>query len=130
MTISNSLFWRLGGNGIILSDAARGCSIRYNEFGHLGENAIVSVGTAVLNDGTKPTYPRGNLIEANHVHDIGLWTKQVAGYTQFLTARATVRANVVSAHAICCLWFLGCPCWTDCVCGQQIYNTPRAGLNL
>jgi hypothetical protein len=103
VTVSNSLFWRLGGNAIVLSDAARDCSIQHNEFGHLGENAIISVGSAVLNDGTKPTYPRGNLIEGNHVHDIGLWTKQVAGYTQFLTARAMVRDNV-------------------------IYNTPRAGL--
>ena len=56
----------------MLSDAAHDCTISGNEFGFLGENAIVSVGSAVLNDGTKPTYPRGNLIEANHVHDIGL----------------------------------------------------------
>lgn len=105
ITISNSLFWRLGGNAIVLSDAARDCAIQHNEFGHLGENAIVSVGSAVLNDGTKPTYPRGNVIEFNLVHDIGLWTKQVAGYTQFLTARATIRGNV-------------------------IYNTPRAGINI
>ena len=72
VTVANSLFWRLGGNGVVLSDAARDCTISGNEFGFLGENAIVSVGSAVLNDGTKPTYPRGNTIEANHVHDIGL----------------------------------------------------------
>ena len=76
-----------------------------NEFGFLGENAVVSVGTAELNDATKPTYPRDNVIQHNHMHDIGLWTKQVAGYTQFLTARATLQSNV-------------------------IYNCPRAGINL
>ena len=105
ISVTNAAFWRLGGNGVVLSAHARGCTIAHNEFGFLGENGVVSVGTVELNDGTKPTYPRGNLMEANHIHDIGLWTKQVAGYTQFLTARATVRANVV-------------------------YNTPRAGINL
>ena len=104
ITISNSLFWRLGGNGIVLSDTAHSCTIVGNEFGFVGENGIVSVGTVVLNDGTKQTYPRSNTIEANHIHDIGLWTKQVAGYTQFLTARAHIVDNV-------------------------IYNTPRAGLS-
>jgi hypothetical protein len=105
ISVSNSLFWRLGGNALVLSDAARGCNISGNEFGFLGENAVVSVGSAELNDATKPTYPRNNVIQFNHMHDIGLWTKQVAGYTQFLTARATVQSNV-------------------------IYNCPRAGINL
>ena len=52
-----------------------------------------------------PTYPRDNHVLGNHIHDIGLWTKQVAGFTQFVSARTTVARNT-------------------------IYNTPRAGINL
>jgi hypothetical protein len=101
-TISACRFWRLGGNGVVLSNHARGSTIAENEFGFLGESAIVLVGSATLHDGTVPSYPRNNHVIANHIHDIGLWTKQVAGFTQFVSARTTVARNV-------------------------IYNTPRAG---
>jgi hypothetical protein len=60
---------------------------------------------AIRHDGTAPSYPRSNHVVANHIHDIGLWTKQVAGFTQFVSARTTLARNV-------------------------IYNTPRAGINL
>eukprot|EP01050_Picozoa_sp_SAG11_P001629 SAG11_NODE_73_length_18072_cov_8.670005_21_plen_614_part_00 len=105
ISVRSCRFWRLGGNGIVLSDFARNNTIAENEFGFLGESAVVSVGTATLNDGTKPSYPRGNAVVSNHMHDLGLWGKQVAGYTQFVTTRSLVHSNV-------------------------IYNTPRAGINL
>ena len=95
ITIESSTFWRLGGNGIVLSGHARHCSIASSEFAFLGESAIVSVGRATLWDGTRPTYPEGNLIEGNHIHGIGVWGKQTAGYVQFLTANTTVRSNVI-----------------------------------
>jgi hypothetical protein len=73
INITASKFWRLGGNGVVLSDFARESFIADNEFGFLGESGIVSVGSAVLNNGTAPTYPRKNTIKRNHIHDIGLW---------------------------------------------------------
>lgn len=105
VAVRRCVFRRLGGNAIVLSNRARGVTIEGNEFCFLGESAIVSVGQASKGDGTAQTYPRGNAVVANHVHDIGLWTKQTAGYTQFLSCKNTVARNVM-------------------------YNTPRAAINL
>ena len=104
-TIDGCRFWRLGGNGLVLSNHARGSTISENEFAFLGESAVVLVGSTSLHDGTVASFPRNNRVIANNIHDIGLWTKQVAGFTQFVSSRTTVARNV-------------------------IYNTPRAGINL
>ena len=47
-TVNACRFWRLGGNGVVLSDHARGSTISENEFGFLGESAVVLVGSATL----------------------------------------------------------------------------------
>jgi len=51
VTISNSLFDGLGGNGIWLRDYNRGAQIIGNEFRNLGENAIGLTGSTVWVDG-------------------------------------------------------------------------------
>eukprot|EP01052_Picozoa_sp_SAG31_P051761 SAG31_NODE_12446_length_942_cov_0.594306_1_plen_313_part_11 len=62
ISVRSCRFWRLGGNGIVLSDFARNNTIAENEFGFLGESAVASIGTATLSDGTKPSYPRRNRV--------------------------------------------------------------------
>jgi hypothetical protein len=47
-TISACRFWRLGGNGVVLSNHAWHSTISANEFAHLGESAVVLVGSATL----------------------------------------------------------------------------------
>ena len=102
--VSNCTFDQIGGNGVLLSNNVRAASIISNEFVNCGDSAIVSVGSSVGIIGTAPTYPRGNLIAKNHMHEIGIYGKQTSCYFQALGQNNTVVDNLC-------------------------YNGPRAGIN-
>ena len=104
ITVADCTFDQVGGNGVLLSNAARGCLVAQNEFVQTGDSAIVSVGTAVGIDGTAQTYPRWNIIAGNHMHEIGVYGKQTSCYFQALGQENRVEDNLC-------------------------YNGPRAGIN-
>ena len=53
----------------MLSGSVTDSRVAENEFARIGDSAIVLLGAAEIDDGTKPTYPSRNLVERNHVHD-------------------------------------------------------------
>lgn len=104
ITIKYCTFDQVGGNGMFLSNYVRNSSVTGCEFYACGDSAVVAVGSTELMNGTTGTYPAYNLIERNHIHDIGVFGKQTSGYFKGITHANTIRQNV-------------------------IYNGPRAGVN-
>lgn len=102
--ITGCTFEQIGGNGILLSNAARDNQITNNEFVQCGDSAVVSIGSSVGVDGTGQTYPARNLISNNHMHEIGVYGKQTSCYFQALGQNNTLSNNLC-------------------------YNGPRAGIN-
>jgi hypothetical protein len=69
-----------------------------------GESAFAAVGRTAKFDATQGDYPQDNTIEYNHLHELGIHTKQTAGYFQSQAAH-------------------------NHVTGNAIYNGPRSGVN-
>eukprot|EP01043_Picozoa_sp_COSAG02_P039450 COSAG02_NODE_3115_length_7335_cov_2.741017_6_plen_212_part_00 len=69
--VSDSVFDQIGGNGVLLSNAVDNSRVTGNEFVNCGDSAVVSIGSSNGIDGTAQTYPRGNVIKNNHMHEIG-----------------------------------------------------------
>ena len=71
-----------------------------NEFRKLGDSAIAATGWLNLAEDSDPTdqtagrFPSDNVIEANHVHNIGIYGKQVACYHQTIACHNVLRGNV------------------------------------
>jgi hypothetical protein len=106
LTVSNSTFWRLDNAGVFLGSYQRGAVIADNEFGWLGESAVVSVGDTTGGnifanfsgfgwDGTAGNQPRGTAILRNYAHEIGIVNKQSGMYFQAATDSSNVEGNVV-----------------------------------
>ena len=85
----------LGGNALLLAGYVAQSTIANNEFARLGDSAIVAYGRSEGIDASAGDYPQDNLVEANHIHDIGLVGKQTAGYFQSIAGHNTIRRNVV-----------------------------------
>ena len=73
ISISKCLFKQVGGNGVLLSNNVQNCSIVHNEFVYIGDSGIVVLGSAQGILGTQRTYPDGNLISNNHIHEFGIY---------------------------------------------------------
>ena len=69
-----------------------------------GDSAIAALGESDLADGTKGDFPHENLFEYLHVHQIGIYGKQVSAYFQTVACHNTFRRSVA-------------------------YSGPRAGIN-
>lgn len=104
INISNNVFDQTGGNALFLSEHVRNCTIAWNEFRWTGDSAIAAVGRSAMIDGMKNTFPAGNMIANNHIHDIGVFGKQTSCYFQSLACGNILQDNVC-------------------------YNGPRAGIN-
>eukprot|EP00656_Telonema_subtile_P039161 TRINITY_DN4429_c0_g1_i1.p1 TRINITY_DN4429_c0_g1~~TRINITY_DN4429_c0_g1_i1.p1 ORF type:complete len:518 (+),score=96.96 TRINITY_DN4429_c0_g1_i1:1085-2638(+) len=104
ISVSGCVFDQVGGNGILLSNDVRECVIEASEFVRTGDSCIVSVGSTDGINGTRRTYPDGNIIRSNHMHEIGIYGKQTSCYFQ------AIGANTVFENNLC-------------------YNGPRAGIN-
>ena len=101
----------LDGNGIFLSGYNRRAALVENEFVSIGETAISQWGhtdgspvPGMGFDATAGNQPRGTVVRANLVHEVGIWTKQNSFYFQSESFNNTIEANVA-------------------------YNGPRAGIN-
>ena len=57
-----SCCYQTGGNALVLSGSVTDSRVVQNEFTRIGDSAIVLLGAAEIDDGTKPTYPNRNLI--------------------------------------------------------------------
>ena len=104
INITHNVFDQTGGNGLMLSEHVRNSSVAWNEFRWTGDSAIASVGRTAMIDGMRATFPAGNVISNNHIHDIGVYGKQISCYFQSLSCGNTLLDNVC-------------------------YNGPRAGIN-
>ncbi len=56
---------------------------------------MVAVGKHELIDGTAGEFPHRNTIARNHIHEIGLIGKQVAGYFQSIAGSNIIKQNVI-----------------------------------
>ena len=104
ISVNNNTFIAVGGNAIFLSDFVRNCSVTFNEITLSGDSAVVAVGRSGMIDGMQPTYPASNTISNNHIHDFGMYGKQVSCFFEALTCGNNFHDNVC-------------------------YNGPRAGVN-
>lgn len=92
--VSDCLFDRLGGNGLVVADYNRNTTIARNSFRKLGDSAIVLVGSAELLDTTGGDQPRFTTIEGNTAYEYGLIGKQVAAVFQAVSCQTLIRNNV------------------------------------
>ena len=83
----------------------RWCNVSRNEVRYPGDSAFAAVGRTAKFDATGGDYPQDNTVEWNHLHELGVHTKQTAGYFQSQSAHNHLRGNLV-------------------------YNGPRKGLTL
>lgn len=79
--VSNITFEQIGGNGVLMSNNVTESGVTNCEFVQVGDSAIVAIGSSEGIVGMKPTYPRHNIIEANHMHEIGVYGKQVGFFS-------------------------------------------------
>ena len=94
INITGNLFNQTGGNGIFLSNHVAHSVISDNELVFLGDSGIALQGSAVLNDGSLPIFPRDNIIAQNHIHEYGLYGKQTSCVYLSLVANNTIENNV------------------------------------
>ena len=89
-----------GGNGVTVSRYARGVVISNNEMHRIGDTGVIVVGDLKY-DTPKPwlhvdgNYPMGTQVVGNLIHELGVFTKQTAGFFQALAANSTVSHNVI-----------------------------------
>ena len=79
-------------------------NISRSEFVWLGDSAVALVGRSELADATAGDFPSDISVMRNHMHEVGIITKQASPYFQTVAASNTVHGNVM-------------------------YNGPRAGIN-
>ena len=100
--VENCTFANLGGNALFLSKHVTRSSIAGSEFVRIGDSAISLVGDAhEINavrkgDATAPgLFPERNTIELNHIHEVGITGKGMAGIFQSIARSNLVRRNVL-----------------------------------
>jgi hypothetical protein len=94
ISISGNTFNQTGGNAVFFSNHVAKSTIGDNHFMFIGDSAIALQGSAVLNDGSQPIYPTGNLVTQNHIHETGVFGKQTSCIYLSLVANTTVTNNV------------------------------------
>ena len=104
VSIAGCTFDQVGGNAIIFSNHVVNSSITDNEVVRPGDSAIIFLGSTNGVDGSAPTYPNRNLVQRNHLHEIGIYGKQTSCLGHQLSANSSILDNVC-------------------------YNGPRAGIN-
>lgn len=95
LVISNCNGSALEGNGVVLSGAAKNCSLTGNELFDIGATPVVLVGRAALMDARAGLLPSQNTISNNHLHHFGVWGRQSAGYFEGQAMLNVVRDNVI-----------------------------------
>ena len=83
------------GNAVFFNGYSRWCNLSRNEVRYPGESAFVAVGRTAKFDATGGDYPQDNTIEYNHLHELGVYTKQTAGYFQSQAAHNHLKGNLI-----------------------------------
>eukprot|EP01051_Picozoa_sp_SAG22_P028403 SAG22_NODE_10003_length_559_cov_0.778261_2_plen_98_part_01 len=78
INISDCSFNQTGGNAVVFSNNVVDAAVTRSEFVHIGDSAIVSLGSTDTIFGTKPTFPNRILIANNHIREIGIYGKQTS----------------------------------------------------
>jgi len=106
--VDGSLFLRVDGNGVFLSDYNRDATISNSEFAYIGDNAMAGWGSTgncldanctrklaweVGPDGRQGNQPRRTHIIGNLVREIGLWQKQSSMWFQAVVAQTHLERN-------------------------------------
>ena len=104
VAVTDCSFDQPGGNGLMLSNYAAFSQVARNDFSFCGDSAICSLGSTQLMFSEGPHYPIENVIEENHIRDVGVFGKQTSAYFKAITMGNIVRSNIM-------------------------YNGPRAGVN-
>jgi hypothetical protein len=106
VTITHNLLTQLGSTGVALIDYNEATSITLNEFVWLGDSAIILVGSTDGIDGySVASQPANTLIQANVIHETGVYIKQSAPVLVAVSRSVTIIGNL-------------------------IFNIPRAGVNI
>eukprot|EP00039_Didymoeca_costata_P009697 m.129188 g.129188 ORF g.129188 m.129188 type:complete len:900 (+) comp14573_c0_seq3:288-2987(+) len=95
--VGNS-FQDIGGQALFLSGYVADSMIQNNHFVRIGESAVLSAGIINPQDpsnGTSMTTPRRNVFKQNHIHRIGMYGKQSAGFFQSLSCGNSYIQNVI-----------------------------------
>lgn len=104
VVLDNCTFTQLGGNAVFMFGYNRFHNISWSEFNHLGDSAVALVGRSHLADATGGDFPSDVTVAHNHIHEIGIITKQASPFFQTVSCGNTISSNV-------------------------LYNGPRAGIN-
>ena len=94
VNITACVWNQTGGNALLFSNNVTDSEVTQSEFVHIGDSAILSIGTTDRIFGTAPTYPNRLLIAKNHIREIGVYGKQTSCYFQALAANVTLRDNI------------------------------------
>ena len=92
---------QVGGNGVTVSKYARDIVISNNEIVRIGDSGILVVGDLKYETATPwdhsvdGAYPLNTTVSGNLIHELGLFTKQTAGFFQALAANTSVIGNIV-----------------------------------
>jgi hypothetical protein len=89
-------FTRTGGNALFFSRAVRGARVVGSEFYSIGDSAVAAYGDVdwEAGDARGRDYPSGLRIEANLMHEIGVWGKQTSAFFQGLSGNNWFVGNV------------------------------------
>lgn len=100
VSVSSCLFDQSGGNGVCVSRYARDVVISNNEMHRIGDTGVVVVGDLKYDTETPwlhvdGNYPVRTIVQDNFIHELGVFTKQTAGFFQALAAQSTVSNNII-----------------------------------
>ena len=93
--VRNCTLRDIGGNGVLLSNWNRGAIIAENEITRVGDSGVVLLGTTHFCNASGGNQPRGTLVHANVIHEVGLFGKQGTGIFQALSMQTTVTGNAI-----------------------------------
>jgi hypothetical protein len=88
-------FHQPNGNGVFLSGSTSGADVQGCDFSAVGDSAVALLGSSDLMDASGDTLPHHNVFAHNHIHEVGVYGKQVAAFTQALAHHQTWSRNVV-----------------------------------
>ena len=88
---------RTGGNALFVSHAARDVALEDNEVGPgIGDSAVAVVGSLVRSSGLGGrNFPLRVSVARNHIHDIGVYGKQVSGVYISVAGFVNVSDNTI-----------------------------------
>lgn len=94
VTVQDSTFWRVDGNGVFVNGWNRNATVARCSFRWMGESGIATWGYTNGADATDLNIPLYTTVTDNLCRDIGITEKQVSCFGQFVSARSIVSGNI------------------------------------